>query len=106
MSFELGRIAVHSVELGGAAGLRERTLVVDAEALAAELEAAFDGIRRVAVHVARPGEATRIACVKDVVEPRVKLDGSGRAWAACTRSAASRWRPAGASSASRRGSST
>ena len=40
------------------------------------LMAADSRIERVAVHVAQPGEPTRVLCAKDVVQPRWKPEGA------------------------------
>jgi glycine reductase len=75
MGFELGRIEVRELRLGAETSVESGRLTVDADALREQLEAADARLGSVRVHVARPGESTRIACVKDAIEPRTKLRG-------------------------------
>ncbi len=75
MAFELGHVGVERLELGRRTELVASTLQVEADALRAHLSHEVEGIRSLQVHVARPGESTRIACVKDVIEPRFKMRG-------------------------------
>lgn len=75
MSFELARVPVRRLRLGAPVGYEDGTLTVDPEALCAALRNADRRLAAVRVHVAHPGDATRIACVKDAIEPRVKLAG-------------------------------
>ncbi len=54
--------------------VRDGTLFIDREALRRELQA-IPGIARIGVELAKPGESTRLVCVKDVVEPRAEGEG-------------------------------
>lgn len=69
MTLQLAHIGVHNVAFAAETTVRDGVLLVDRDALCAEL-ARIDGLARVEVHLAKPGEATRLVCVKDVVEPR------------------------------------
>jgi glycine reductase len=51
-------------------------LALDCSGLARTIAASDERIADVKVRIALPGEAVRIVCVKDVIEPRVKLDGA------------------------------
>ena len=37
-------------------------------------------INGVKVDIAKPGESTRITAIKDVIEPRIKIDGPGQVY--------------------------
>ena len=67
---------VRSVTLGERTSLDDGVLTVDGAALDAALRGRDERIESVRIHVARPGEATRILCVKDVIQPRAKVDGA------------------------------
>ena len=76
MRLELHKVKVKDVQWGSATCVKDGVLYVnkeEAKALIAE-ESRF---ARVDLELARPGESTRIIPVKDVVEPRVKLDRKG-----------------------------
>lgn len=66
---ELARFDVRDVAFGSRTALRDGVLTLDRDALEAEL-AQIDGLASLQLHLARPGESTRLVCVKDVVEPR------------------------------------
>jgi sarcosine reductase len=76
MTLTLHRHAVQTVELGRTTGIAGGTLTVDAEALQDHLKGRDERLAEVRIGLARPGEATRIVCVKDAVQPRVKTSGS------------------------------
>ncbi|MCG8531777.1 MAG: glycine/sarcosine/betaine reductase component B subunit [Desulfovibrionales bacterium] len=76
MKLEVGNIHISDVVFGDAMKVESGTLHIDKDALVAcVLE--DDRLAGVQVELAKPGEATRIAPVKDVIEPRVKVDGKG-----------------------------
>ena len=75
MTLTLHKSDVRTVQLGTTTALEAGTLTVDGTALTAQLQQRDERIERVAVHVALPGEATRIVCTKDVIQPRCKIDG-------------------------------
>ena len=62
--------------LGETTTLDHGVLTLDAQALAAALQAQDERIAAIKIHAALPGESTRIVCAKDVVQPRVKIDGA------------------------------
>jgi glycine reductase len=70
-------VSVHAggLRVGPRTELSADGLVVDVAGLAAELRRSTPGIGELDVHLASPGDATRVVCVKDVVEPRVKVSG-------------------------------
>ena len=71
MTFELAHVDVRDVVFGSQTVVRDATLRIDRAALTEELQR-IDGLARVEIHLAKPGEATRLVCVKDVVEPRIE----------------------------------
>ncbi len=75
MALELGRIMVEEVVLGEATWLAGRTLVVGREELDDFLRGSDARLARIDVSLASPGDDCRIVCVKDVIEPRVKVAG-------------------------------
>jgi glycine reductase len=75
MSFELVSTHIRDLRLGDTTEVREGVLTVDAADLRGHLLAADARLASVEVHVARPGDSTRIVCVKDAIEPRVKVAG-------------------------------
>ncbi len=76
MKLELGRIFISDVRFGEATRVENGVLTVNQEELRALL---LTDERLVAVELdtAKPGESVRIIPVKDVIEPRVKVSGSG-----------------------------
>ena len=76
MRLELGRVFITDVQFGEETKVDNGTLYVNKEEII-ELVKEDDHIVDVDVHLARPGESVRITPVKDVVEPRVKVDGPG-----------------------------
>jgi glycine reductase len=74
MALELAHLDVREIVFGPETALSGGRLVVEREALEAHL-ARIESLGRVRVELARPGERTRLVCVKDVVEPRVKPEG-------------------------------
>ncbi|MGV1100841.1 glycine/sarcosine/betaine reductase component B subunit [Thiovibrio sp. JS02] len=75
MMLTLASFFVKDVVFGEKTRLAARTLVIEPEGLKEMLRRADSRIAALAVALARPGEATRILCVKDVVEPRCKVSG-------------------------------
>jgi len=76
MRLELGKINITDVQPGEVTKVENGTLYVNQQEII-ELALKDDRIKDVRVEFARPGESVRIAPVKDVIEPRVKVSGSG-----------------------------
>ena len=72
---EIRRFVVHKVSLADQTAFDEEHLTIDACALQEILIAEDARIKAVNVGLASPGEETRMVCVKDVIEPRVKTTG-------------------------------
>lgn len=76
MRLELGKILINDVQFGQTTKVENGTLYVNADEIK-QLVKADERIKSVEVELARPGESIRITPVKDVIEPRVKLEGGG-----------------------------
>lgn len=77
MVLELGRIPVENIEWGPTTSVDGTTLQINRQELQAAIQGSDPRIASVAVELARPGESVRIIPIKDVVEPRVKVEGKG-----------------------------
>ncbi len=76
MRLELGHVLIKDVQFGNETKLEKGVLSVNKEELI-NLIKEDEHIESVDVDIARPGDSVRITPVKDVVEPRVKVDGPG-----------------------------
>lgn len=76
MRLELGKIFIKDVQFGEKTMVEKGVLYVNKQEII-DLAMQDDRIKSVNVELARPGESIRIAPVKDVIEPRVKVEGSG-----------------------------
>ncbi len=76
MRLELGKINITDVQFGDKTKVENGTLYVNKQELI-DLLVEDDHIKSIDVELARPGEEVRITPVKDVIEPRVKVDGPG-----------------------------
>ncbi len=76
MRLELGNIFIKDMQFGSQTKVENGTLYINK----AELLNAIGGddrIKSIELDIAKPGEETRIMPVKDVIEPRVKVEGPG-----------------------------
>lgn len=76
MRLEIGNIMIKDVQFGPKTEVKDGVLFVNKEELA-QVAGDDERIASVEVFLAKPGEETRIIPVKDVIEPRVKVAGSG-----------------------------
>lgn len=76
MKLELGKIHIHDVQFGEKTKVENGTLYVNKKELE-DLVLQDERIISAKVELARPGESVRIAPVKDVLEPRVKVSDDG-----------------------------
>ena len=76
MRLEIGSIFIKNVDFGNKTEVKAGVLYVNKDELC-KIAGDDDRIKSVEVFLARPGESVRILPVKDVVEPRVKVDGPG-----------------------------
>lgn len=76
MRLDLGYIFIKDVQFGNQTKVENGTLYVNKEELISLIKE-DEHIKDVHVELARPGESVRITPVKDVIEPRVKVEGKG-----------------------------
>ncbi len=76
MRLELGKILIKDVVFGDVTSLKDGVLSVNKKELV-DLLMEDEHIQSVELDIAKPGESVRITPVKDVVEPRVKVEGPG-----------------------------
>lgn len=76
MRLEVGNVFINNVELAEKTEVKNGVLYVNSKELA-KVAGDDERIATVKVDLAKPGEETRIVPVKDVIEPRVKVSGSG-----------------------------
>ena len=76
MRLEVGSIFIRDVQFADKTEVLDGILFVSKDEIS-KAAGADERIKSVEVYLARPGESVRIIPVKDVVEPRVKVDGPG-----------------------------
>lgn len=76
MRLELGKILINDVQFSSETKVEKGVLYVNKEELIAHLME-DEHLKSVDVDLAKPGESVRITPIKDVVEPRVKVNGQG-----------------------------
>jgi glycine reductase len=77
MLLELGIIPVEEIDWGRKTAIDGKALHIHREELIEETRGNDFRIASVRADLARPGESVRILPVKDVIEPRVKIEGRG-----------------------------
>ena len=76
MRLEMGNIYIKDIQFADTSKIEDGILYVDKGAVkAVALE--DEHIKTVSFDIAKPGESVRITPVKDVIEPRVKVEGKG-----------------------------
>jgi glycine reductase complex component B subunit alpha and beta len=76
LRLELGKIYIKDIRFGDQTKVENGILYVNKEELLKEVSG-DDKIKSINFDLAKPGEETRIIPVKDVIEPRVKVEGKG-----------------------------
>ena len=76
MKLELGHIHIKDIQFAESSKIEDGILYVSKEAVK-EIVLEDKKIKSVELEIAKPGESTRITPVKDVIEPRVKVEGEG-----------------------------
>ena len=76
MRLDLGTFPVREARFGPRTRWTDGLLEIDREAVL-DLARSDPNLIDVAVDLARPGESARIVNVTDVIEPRVKVEGTG-----------------------------
>ncbi len=79
MRLELANYQTHDVRFGGVTRWRDGVLEINKDELLGPLRQ-HSLIERVDLEIASPGDSTRIVTVRDIIEPRVKVDGKGVAY--------------------------
>jgi glycine reductase complex component B subunit alpha and beta len=76
LRLEIGNIIIKDLQFGPETKVENGVLYVNKEELLKEVSG-DDRIASIDFDIARPGEEVRIIPVKDVIEPRVKVEGNG-----------------------------
>ena len=76
MRLELGKIHIKDIQFDSETKIEGNILKINKEEMIREIWD-DEGIVSVDLDIARPGESVRITPVKDVIEPRVKVEGRG-----------------------------
>jgi sarcosine reductase len=76
LKLEIGRINIKDVQFGDQTFVKDGILTIDKAGLVATLKE-DERIKDVEIDLAKPGEKVRLIPVKDVIEPRVKVEGTG-----------------------------
>lgn len=83
MKLEIGRIHIKDIQLGNVTLVKDGVLTINKEGLIAYLKE-DERIKDILLDVAKPGEKVRIIPVKDVIEPRVKVQGGNNGFPGVT----------------------
>ena len=76
MKLELGYINIHDIRFDEVSKVENGVLYVDAKEVK-KIVLEDEQIASVELDIAKPGESVRITPVKDIIEPRVKVEGPG-----------------------------
>lgn len=76
MKLEMGYINITDIQFGSESKVENGILTVHVDAVK-EIVLEDEKIKSVELDIAKPGESVRITPVKDVIQPRVKVDGPG-----------------------------
>ncbi|AHM56997.1 glycine reductase complex component B subunit alpha and beta [Peptoclostridium acidaminophilum DSM 3953] len=76
MRLELGNIFIKDIQFAAETKVENGVLYVNKDEMIKKLST-IEHIKSVDLDIARPGESVRITPVKDVIEPRVKVEGPG-----------------------------
>ncbi len=76
MRLELGNIFIKDVKFANETKVEGGILYVNKDEMIKEI-GGDEHIKSIEIEIARPGESVRITPVKDVIEPRVKVEGPG-----------------------------
>jgi glycine reductase len=75
-SLELGFVEIRDIQFGSITQVEDGILTVNRDELIALIQE-DERIASIEIEIAHPGDSTRIIPVKDVIEPRAKVEGSG-----------------------------
>ncbi len=77
MKLQIENINVSQIVFGSPGGIENGIVIVDREAVLGFIRELDPRISEVHLDIAQPGDSVRIMPVKDVIEPRVKIEGKG-----------------------------
>lgn len=83
MKLELRKIHINDIQFGERLDVNNGVLTINKEELIAKLKE-DQRVKDIKLDIARPGEKVRIIPVKDVIEPRVKIEGEGNGFPGVT----------------------
>lgn len=83
LKLELGRIHIKDIQLGNETAVKDGILTINQDELISRLKE-DERVKDIKIDLARPGEKVRIIPVKDVIEPRVKIEGDGNGFPGVT----------------------
>ena len=75
MKLELGKIKINDINFGDKTEVKDGVLTVNKDELMDTI--AEDRLEDIQIDIVKPGDDVRIIPVKDVIEPRVKVEGEG-----------------------------
>ena len=83
MNLELRKIDIKDVIFGEETGVKDGVLTICKQEI---IDGLMDdvNVKNIKIDLAKPGEKTRIIPVKDVIEPRVKIEGKGNGFPGVT----------------------
>ncbi|HSQ87423.1 glycine/sarcosine/betaine reductase component B subunit, partial [Romboutsia sp.] len=76
MRLELGKIFIEDIQFADVTEVKDGVLYINKEEMLKEI-GGDEHIKSIDIDLVRPGESVRITPVKDVIEPRVKVEGKG-----------------------------
>ncbi len=79
MDLQIGTFPVRRLSAGTPAGWSDGVLTIAPDAVR-DLVLEDDRIRRVAIDLVAPGDDARIILMRDVIEPRIKIEGRGHVY--------------------------
>ena len=83
MKLEIRRIYINDIQLGNETNVKDGVLYLNANELIKRIKEDIR-VKDVKIDIAKPGEKVRIIPVKDVIEPRVKVEGKGKGFPGVT----------------------
>ncbi len=75
MKLERQKVKISDIAFGAENAVDGEKLIINQDEIVAYIES-FDNVSKAKVDIAMPGDKTRIIPVKDVIEPRVKIEGA------------------------------
>ena len=76
MRLEIGKIFITDMQFSNETKVKDGVLYISKEEVL-EVIGTDERIKNIDLEIAKPGDKTRIIPVKDVIEPRVKVEGNG-----------------------------